>query len=163
MVCRHQLSAMQLAGVAVLGSVLASSSFIVPVTSNQRFCSMGWLGRLLLLLPFFAACITLTLMAESRFKDGVRNNRWSEEEIAPVREVLLSPWWTFFSVVTLIASGILMFVSAHSYRDIGWALFVIGQSATRLQTAFRQPTPKNPSGPDWKSFSPIRSEHWGER
>jgi len=160
---RHQLSAMQLAGLAILGSMLLASVFLLPLPVERWFHAMGWLGRLLASLPLFAAGITLMLLAESRFKNGVQNSRWSEEEIAPVRELLLSPWCRVFSIAMLIASAVLMFVEAHHYRGIGWALLIFGQSATRLQMAFRQPTPKNPSRPNWTNFSPIQSDLWGKR
>src|ERR1700722_10518862 len=160
---RFQLSAIQYAGFALLGRVLVASFFVLPQPFGRWFDAMGWFGRLLVLLPFFAAGTTLMLIAESRFKNGVQNGRWSEEEIAPLRAVLESPWWTAGSIAMLIASAVMMFIAAHHYRGIGWALLIVGQSLTRLQLGFRRPTPKNPSGPNWTNFSPIRSEHWGER
>ena len=163
MASRSQLSPRQLVLIAVLGNLVFASVFFLGVPLDRWMQGIGIFGRLLFVGLFFAVGMMAALTAESRFRNGVRSNQWSEEEIAPLREVLLSGLWTVFSISSLIASAVLMFVAAHHYRGIGWGLLTMGQSLTRLQIAFRLKTPKNPGGPSWPNFAPIRSEHWGER
>jgi len=161
---RFQLSATQYAGLALLGSFLIASVFVIDLPLDRWFGLSSWPSRLLVMLPFFGVGIALMLVAESRFRDGIQNGIWRDEETSRMRAVFTSPWWAAFVIAMLITSAVLMLGFSHHYRGIAWALLGVGQSLSRLGLAFRQTTPKNPSSfPSWSALSPIQSDHWGER
>jgi len=161
---RVQLSARQYVGLALLGSLLLACSFVADLPIDHWFPAASRLTSVLVMLPFFAIGTPLMLIAESRFRDGIQNGIWSEAEIVRLRAVLTSPFLTVICIAMLIAGIIVVFVAHHHYRGISWVLLIMGQSFTRLQMAFRPPTPKNPrSLLSWSNLSPIQSEHWGER
>jgi hypothetical protein len=140
-----------------------ASAFVVALPVDRWFHALGKGGIAVIFFLFFAGAAILMLMAESRFRDGIQNGIWSEEELAPLRAVFTSPWMTAFSVAGLIAFITVMFLAPHPYRGLGWSLFIVNQSLMRLQMAFRRKTPKNPAPPTWSGLAPIQSEHWGER
>jgi hypothetical protein len=163
---RSQLPAMQLAGLALLCSVLCAATFFLPESFGQWLHAMGQQGRLLSLAALFIAFVSLLLMswkAETRFKNGVENGQWSEEELALLRNVLTSPWWTAFCVAILFGSVIAVIVTTHQYRGMAWPFLIVGRSLSSLRLAVQPRRPKNPMGLNWTNFAPIRSEHWGER
>jgi hypothetical protein len=163
MASRFQLPAIQLAGLAVLGSLVMASAFVETLPFDRWFHDSGWLVRLLLILPTLVGGAALFYITQMRFVNGMQNGIWSEEEVAPIRAFFTSSWMVVFSIGALVAYCVLMFIAHRRYQGLGLALFIVMQCFTRLGMAFRRKTPQNPVTPQWSGLSPLQSEHWGER
>jgi hypothetical protein len=156
------LSARQTVALSILGALVASAGFILPIPQH------GHESPLWLIATMFALIIAgfaISFYASTDLESGLANQRWPEDEIASTRAILSSSLVTAATLLCVTAAMILV-LSARSTRPIGWALLVFGQSLTRLQAAAKPPRTNHPTHyvpPNWTNFSPIHSDHWGER
>jgi cytochrome c biogenesis factor len=158
-----KLTALQTIALSVFGALLAAAAFILPIHHSNSQDSPGWL--LATMLALIIVGFAISFYATTDLESGLLNERWPEDEIISTRALLASSLITAATFLCVIAAGIFIWIS-HSTRDIGWALLLFVQSLTRLQTAAKPPRPNRSTSsftPNWNSFSPIRSEHWGER
>jgi hypothetical protein len=157
------LSARQTAALSLFGALVASAGFLLPTPHRNAHESLAWL--IATMFALIIAGFAISFYASTDLESGLLNERWPEDEIASTRAVLASSLLTAASLLCLLASILFMSVS-RSTRDIGWALLLFGQSLTRLQTAAKPPRPNRSTSsftPNWNDFSPIHSDHWGER
>jgi uncharacterized membrane protein len=157
------LSPRQTIALSIFGALIAAAGLDLPIPHRNVREIPLWLG-----ITLFSLIITgfaISFYANSDLESGLLNERWPEDEITSTRAFLSSPVFTAVTVLCLLVSFILMLV-ARSTRPGGWALLILGQSLQRLQTAARPPRPNRPTStftPSWQNFSPIHSDHWGER
>jgi hypothetical protein len=160
----EKLSAKQMAAVSGLGGLIAASGFLLPSArhmSPPKAYYPIWLWTVLM-FGFLLVGFGISLLAESKLKEGIGNERWSQDEVVSLRAVLESPWWGGLAIACLAASCVI-FAAFYAHRNVGYALMLAGQSISRLGIALRRPRDVQPGGTVWQSLSPIRSEHWGER
>jgi hypothetical protein len=157
------LSPLQTIALSILGALIASAGFVLPVPHHNGHDSPLWL--LAAMLALVIAGFAVSFYASTDLESGLSNERWPEDEITSTRALLGSSLVTGAALLCVIAAMVLMLI-ARSTRPSGWALLVFGQSLTRLQTAAKPPRPNRSASSfttNWNSFSPIHSDHWGER
>ncbi len=122
-------------------------------------------------LPLLSACLLCVvagvlgiLWTSYMLREDVRNERWSDEVLAPFRAVTTHVLWNIGMGLLVVA---MLFAWGHNrhHSPLQWILLFLLQTQAQLTTAFAKP--RRPAGPshtiEWKKFSPLRSEHWGER
>ena len=122
-------------------------------------------------LPLLSACFALMVIGligmfwlSSRLRDEVRNERWSEETLAPFREVTGHVLWKVGMALLVVAMLAALTQDGH-HRTWFWVVLFLLQTQTQITNAFARPRLPLRTGPriDWSQASPLRSEHWGER
>ena len=163
---------MHLASWAIGGAVIAVSAWFFSFLPIPRFHSTGcgfwammWMNRSRIIAfsgPLLVG-LPISVWAERRFNEGVRDETWSEAELAPVLSLVVKPIWSWGSWMILVACVLSSVLWEH--RDGGSFVYILLyplQLATRMRQLL---TPKpRPNGGllDLQNFKPIRSEHWGE-
>ena len=99
------------------------------------------------------------LWAMKRLNDG----SWSEEEVAPVQAVLEKPFFKCACFV-LAAASLLPFIFADRHGGDAFILLLPAQAAMGIQQFLTRRKKRDGSSLpwDWRSFKPLRSEHWGK-
>ena len=144
---------------AFVGCVITSILFLAPkawAAQNTHRVAAFLVG-----FGIFAAGALLALKSTTDLRNGVENERWPESQIEPFRRHFQSPLYTALSIALLIAYTLLVLVSRR-FRGEGWACFLFLQTLSQIRSAFRRPRVKIPPV-QWNNFSPIHSDHWGER
>ena len=125
-------------------------------------------ARLFLLSAFFVLVVVGVggmFWLAHRLRNDVLNGRWSEETLAPFREVTGHILWNVGLVLLIVAMFAALTQDRH-HRTWFWVILFLLQTQTQLTAAFARPRTR-PTGPgprlDWRQVSPLRSEHWGER
>jgi hypothetical protein len=164
-------SPMRLASRALIGGAVMVIPFLLLMLLNpllridhcvDLFSSKNLLRLSVVLIPLLSG-LAVSLMAERRLRRGIDNEEWEERDLEPLRKVLAYPVWTVISViplVVLIGYGVTSNVSRG--LPLFWSLMIPTQTISRLRVMVK---PKRVAGgglQDWRSFKPIRSEHWGE-
>jgi len=163
---RPDLSAAQFAGLGLLGVLITEAIFLAPLPSLMH---LGlFLGFLVGMVPV-ALGLGLYIWAITEIKNGVQNGIWTDNQLAPLRRITLSPYSTaiVFALLAVFLAFTLFNLANHanrSHRAWGWAAYLFLMFITQLQMATKQPTAKT-TGPliDWRTRAPIQSDHWGER
>jgi hypothetical protein len=164
-----RLSAKQMAAVSGLGGVLAASGFLLPspryvATPHPYYPLWVWAT---LMFGFLVGGTAVSLVADAKLKEGIGNERWSGDEVDSLRALMGSPLWNLLVGALLLGSllGMIFLFPAphHRFGGVTYALMIAGQTVARLTWVGRKPPVDGPRGPVWQGFSPIRSEHWGER
>jgi hypothetical protein len=162
---RRNLSAAQLAGLGLLGNLIAVAAFAVPLTLPEHR-HLTPFGFLLLMTPVLLG-LGLYLWAITRIKNGVKNGTWSEDELAPLRTVTLSGALNAGAISLIFFFAIFTFFNMgnHAYRAWGWCAYLLGMFLMQLAQATKRPTVNISTAPriDWRTRPPMQSEHWGER
>jgi E3 ubiquitin-protein ligase DOA10 len=161
-----RLTIAQTACISGLGGLLSASGFLLLMllrkplrsgdTSVEWFAGVGFIVLLI-------GGLVLSLWAESSINNGIAAARWPEDRIEALRRILRSPWSVALSVVVLVVFLVCCFV-VHQ-RGIGWMVFLLGQTLSRLAIAVRVPAGPRDDNPltKWRTWSSIRSDHWGQR
>ena len=97
-------------------------------------------------------------------REDVRNDRWSDETLAPFRRVQGHVIWKIGMGVLVVAMLATLIQDRH-HRTWFWTVFFLLQTQTQITNAFARPRkpPGDATRLDWSQISPLRSEHWGER
>lgn len=157
---RFNSTPVQLILLAILGTLIVCAIFFAPAT---LFHTASLAIRLMAGFGLLAAGLALFLKSLSELKEGVRNQRWPEAQIAPIRRICESPFYTACSLALLIAFAALAIPSRH-HRGLGWTFYLLSQLLLQLRIAVVPPRRRVPSPTlDWQTHAPIQSEHWGER
>lgn len=164
---------MRLAVLALAGACIAAATWCFLFVPVPRLPLHGdgawaylWASRLrfLAFLGPTAVGLGLDLWAERRFKAGFAADAWSEAELAPVRRLVQSRIWLLSPVFALTGWIYALFGDLR----MAWAgMAILLLQPLNVAGRLRQiVTPKMPAGAawsEWRSFGPIRSQHWGER
>jgi hypothetical protein len=161
---------------AIAGSFLAASTWFLawlPIprfTANECGCwDLLWMNRLRLisLLGPFVVGMTVSFLAERRFKRCVNNQTWSEAQLEPVRALIAKPIWSWTSGLLIGATALsLIFILRREHTGAGAYIYMLllpTQTVTRIRQLVT-PRVKSTGGLiDWRSFKPIHSDHWGQQ
>jgi len=171
----RNLSAAQLAGLGLLGNLIATTmAALVGPFHLRATAHLGFLPRFLLTTPLTLLLwmtpvvlgLGLYLWAITQIRNGVKNGIWTEDQLAPLRRITLSGAFTAVAISLLLLFAVFTFlkVGNHAHRAWGWCAYLLGMFLSQLAQATKRPTVKS-SGPriDWRTRPPIQSEHWGER
>jgi hypothetical protein len=170
-VANRAWGAKQLVMWSIAGVCLVSATWFlafVPLPSlpvaGHGFWSMLWVERLWIVGYLFPGAIglTLTFWAGGKFRRGVLDDRWSETELQRARAFLWGSAWKIAGFCLLILCAVLLLLHTHSGAKASLYLLVL--PFVRAQFLREQVTPRRPGNKglaDWRSFKPIRSEHWG--
>jgi hypothetical protein len=157
---RFNLSAVQTALLSAVGGVITACGFLATALLPRHHKAA--------LLPSLAATIVpiivgfaLSFKAESSLKDGIAAERWSSEQIESLRANLGSFLWTALAG-TLLVAGFILIVTVRHGAALAWVGIALAQTITRLQMAVKRPRQSQPPI-DWRTYSPIQSDHWGNR
>jgi hypothetical protein len=164
---RPDLSAAQFAGLGLLGILITEAIFLAPLPSLMH---LGlFYGFLLGMTPVLLG-LGLYIWSIAQIKDGVQNGQWTEDQLAPLRRITLSPYLTvtIFALLAVFLAFTLFSLASHAhraYRVWGWAAYLFLMFITQLQLATKQPTVNVSTAPriDWRTRPPIQSDHWGQR
>lgn len=151
-----------LAAVALFGGLTTAGSFfvILPV----RLCGPGSIAPLFWFLAVVAtlgAGFYLEMQAESKLRDGIAFERWTADELSPLRRVFRPRFFVPVSIALLAAAVVLLIFDRHHSGRV-WPFILLSQSLTRVVGVLKEPRPGAPR-PDWRSFAPIHSDNWGRR
>ena len=136
-------------------------AFAVPHHDHQPLASAlhgkPWL-MVLLLTPLVCA-LGITPWAWTRLQKGVKQNAWTEAELAPLRRWLDRPVWMW---LYLALFGVSIALFAWQGRGAVFLLFVLFplQTVMSLQRIVKPPTDSSELM-NLGTSAPIRSEHWG--
>jgi hypothetical protein len=156
---RRDLGPWQVALLSLLGSALAGVLFLFPKVPTHWPL---WL-RLITGLGLLACGLIIYLKCISTFRDGVQNHRWTEQQLQSLRLVLESPYCKAFNISLVVAYIVFQFLIPH-LKGVGWVCFLFSMNLSQLIVGVRSPRPSTPSSLlSWQDFSPIHSDHWGQR
>lgn len=157
---RRDLSPWQVALLALFGTLLAG----VPFMFIRMLTHGGLLIRLVPTLALLACGFALNLKFLSTLKDGVRNHRWTDEQLHSLRRILESPYCTAFNISLLVAYVVFQFFTSH-LKGLGWVCFLFSMALSQLIAAVRRPItpPSSTTLTGWRDLTPIHSDHWGHR
>lgn len=165
----------QLAVLAIAGAFLAASTWVIPLLPLHLhrvddpctgFWQSLWVDRLAILVmtvPFVGG-IGPMMCAERRLKRGFLNEVWSEEELDRARALLALRLWTQASVLVFFGCLFVVVTKEHGHNAIAYfyLLLMPTQTVYRMSRTIARPVVNTGGMKDWRSFQPIRSEHWGE-
>jgi hypothetical protein len=168
---KRGLSPMFLATVAIGGAGLAAASYFVSLLDLPRFPAEGngvwaraWADRLhlaLFLVPMVLG-IAVYLLAVWRFKRELREERWPEASLAPVRSLLLRPWWGWCGFALFAVAGLLLVCVKKDFNGAVYLLALPSNAVARLRWLVNPPDFRSTVSLDLSCAQPPRSEHWGE-
>ncbi|HEV2577404.1 MAG TPA: hypothetical protein VGU25_09360 [Acidobacteriaceae bacterium] len=155
-----QLLLVSLSGVVISAASLSLTRFVR--TSDACGC-IRWTPFLFV----FGLCIPGILIAFSAIgslRKGIQNQRWSEEQIEPLRSWLESSYTTALLIVFAL-SYLIGWALLARFRTGGFVALVLGQLLSQLRWAVRRPpAPRSGLIANWRDqLAPIHSEHWGRR
>jgi uncharacterized membrane protein HdeD (DUF308 family) len=167
------LSAKQTAALCLCGGLIAASGFLAmtPMRAakhhhpNTGFWVCAAAGFLLILIGY-----GIVFFAKSQLENGIAAERWPDDEIESLRNLLKSPL-TLGCNIALFIAMVAFFLFDRRNNPAGWACFVLSQAISQLSFATRRPRDNDPFRPpsiatwpgDTHSLAPIQSQHWGER
>ena len=169
---KRSLSPMLLAKLAIGGACLAAASYFVSFLDIPRFPVEGdsvwtraWADKVyltLLLLPMVTG-IAVYLWAHWRFKRELQEERWPEASLAPVRSLLMRPWWGRCRLAMFVF-GVLSITFRPDVNVFSVYLLLLPfDAASSLRLLVNPPaTFRSMVSLDLSSAQPPRSEHWGE-
>ena len=119
---------------------------------------------LLLSLASMVAGLVIAWRAESRLKDGLRLERWSEREVEELRKKANLPiWsWVYWGLVIVYFAALVLAPRHSPFIFFGYPMLILVQMIVRLRVALRPATPPT-SRLAWSDLKPIHSDHWGGR
>ena len=149
-------SPMHLAGWSGVGCLIVFAAYMVP---SLHILSRGHSAIVLLLLPVLG--LALDWLALERLNDGIRNEKWPDEEIAPLRRLTQ---YSAFTVIPLLALVALLAISIFNHfhmSDLFWPVYWTNMTLGQLKLAVK-PMATTTTGAVWQHAAPICSDHWGE-
>jgi hypothetical protein len=168
-----KLSPNQLALTATLGYLIVAACFIGPAPrslhAHQYVVTVLFVGVATLLLAIISA-----IWAETRLKNGIQNNRWSEDQLTLLRrftEIKGFGYLSGLSLLLCIVYAVYRSCNQSIDRHIGltppfWAGWVLAMYASRLRNLFvvrlRTSTYYRHRPIIASEFKPIQSNHWGQ-
>ena len=150
----HRLTVLTIAG-----SLLSVAGFLCG-SLRSVYASLP-----LLITCFAGVVIGLVGMywASYVLREDVRNERWSDETLAPFRRVVDHFLWKVAMAFLVVAMFATLTQDRHHHTWF-WAVFFLLQTQTKIANAFvrlRKP-PAADTRPDWAKVRPLRSAHWGQ-
>jgi hypothetical protein len=164
----RNLSAPQLASLGLFGVLIAEAMFLAPLPALHAHFGL-FVSFMLGMTPVLLG-LGLYIWAVAQLKNGVQNGIWTEDQLAPLRRITLSPFLTatMFALLAEFLVLTLFNMSSHTHHALrawGWSAYLFLMYIQQLQMATKRPTVNVSTAPriDWRTRPPIQSEHWGER
>lgn len=120
--------------------------------------SLLWSGFSMIVIGVIAS-----LFAEQELKNGIAANRWPDDAIEYLKELLAHPAFTALMLAAFVASIVCLVHSFTRISDWYWAFFWPCLSISRVRMMAR---PERPNQSD-RMFTPgeppkpLHSDHWG--
>jgi hypothetical protein len=169
---RSKATPARLAGLSVLGTLIAAGELVVIVAVKAYWSShlAGHLWRNLLASDFvlfavFCSGFYLMIRATKKLSNGIRTGWWTEAELQPVRNFFESRLMRLAPFV-LIGIGLVIALidSSYPHHDFMlsfWICFVLTTGLMQLQRSLINPVVQEP-GQQLRASAPLQSKHWGE-
>lgn len=163
----------RLIGLSILGSVIAASAFLVFLVA-ERFRDRGHGGSLggmiianiIALLAFLCGGWYLSFWSQQELSNGIASDRWTEEQLRPVRAFSESRILAMVAPLALLVLGVAFYLIEtsgwHHSGSIGfWVCFILSHGLMALNRSLA--APKDSQSTLWlETSAPLQSEHWGE-
>jgi hypothetical protein len=168
---RFNISAAQMVIWSVLGALVACSGFVLTALGSRLVprSSAAFVPYLIFSFTLSIAGLALSLKSESSLMNGIAAERWPEEKIVVLRDLVRSKLWKVLYLVLTVAGVIACvgeFAAAKSapYHALFWGTFIFSMTLYRLRAAVIPVPAASPTKvTDWNDGSPLQSRHWGER
>lgn len=176
---RSKVTPARLIGFSILGSVIAASAFlVVPVASHYRngenggFTGGSFVVHLVAMLAFLCGGWYLSFWSQQELSNGIASDRWTEQQLRPVRAFSESRILAAVAPIALLVLGIVFYLietsDRHHSSSIGfWVCFILSHGLMALNRSLAPPrcgTSRDSQSALWlESSAPLRSEHWGDR
>ncbi len=119
----------------------------------------------LLTISLVCAFIGLTGMYKFAYtlREGVRNQRWPAQTLAPFRKTIDHPAWKLTMGVLFLATCLALVRYAPHVNGFFWGVFLLLKTQMQISGSFARP--KQTQAPvarlDWSKVQPLTSDHWG--
>jgi hypothetical protein len=168
---------LQLARAAIWGVVIYTLTLSVVVLIPHR--GVPWIeiididhgGRLIrfcitfaLALAVFAPGVIVGLRAVSLLREGIRQERWQEEQVEALRKHVDRPIWTVVRILLLALIVLaLLLAPRHSIFFSAWLFLLLPVNLIgSMRASMRKPVASSSRMIiDWTTAKPLQSEHWG--
>lgn len=150
-------------------------ALVLLTCSGWALCSLSFvglgrhrgshaLGTVLVELGLMLAGTFCLYWSPYTLRDGVRNDRWPDAAVDPLRQVVDHVAWRWLIAALVVTMLIVMIVKWRQSLYF-WEVFFLLQAVTQLSSAFARPRQKPGSWArvDWTKIPPLHSDHWGER
>ncbi len=144
-------------------NVLVSMSFALLGVVSRHYPHRQHRPLPTVLFSFGALVLGLigTLIAESKLRNGIRSERWSDAVLDAPRKVVAHPAFFILPYLLIIASFVDIIFSRSGNLSGAWMFLYPAMSLTRVTSALRpRQTDADPRN-RMDSSKPLRSEHWG--
>ena len=114
-------------------------------------------------LAVFAPGIIVGLRAMSLLREGIRLERWQEEQVEALRRQVDRPIWTIASLLLLALIVLaLLLAPRHSIFISAWLfLWLPVNLIGSMRASIRKPVASSRMTIDWATAKPLQSEYWG--
>ncbi len=128
--------------------------------------SAAFSGHFGVLLAFVMILLGIGLIGGTmlRVDSSVKNGRWTDEELEPLRRTLRRPVWKFVyaGVFVLLVAGFFLLPQNSQVRSLGFFAFFPLQTLASLASSLRKPD-DSPGLRLGGGSNSVRSAHWGKR
>ena len=172
---RSKATPARLAGLSVLGTLIAASGLVVIVATEDFYRNSHPAGHFwsslaafpigFALSAIFCGGYYLTIRSTKKLSSGIKAGRWTEAELQPVRRFFESRIMRLAPLI-LIGIGLATALIDSSYPHYGfmlsfWICFVLIHGLLWLQRSLINPVAQEP-GLQLRASAPLQSTHWGE-
>lgn len=160
---RWNLSPSQLIAGCILGYALACTGFAL-LGSHSFVHTVGFFPLLLVSLGIMASGGLLLLKAQGALGEGVRQERWSQEELRGPRRFTEHRAVRVLELLALTMAVALVVVELatkrHNVNIFCWPLIYVSMLFQGIRSTLKEPrisqTPMQ-----FESLASLRSQHWG--
>lgn len=169
---RPKATPARLIGLSILGTIIAASAFLViPVALHHRsgnnggFFGSSFFAGFIPFVVVFCGGEYLSIWSPQELRNGIQLDRWSQEQLNPVR-LFSESRIARIAPIALLVIGIVLFLietcSLHHSSSVGfWVCFILSNGLIALNRSVAPPRDSQPAL--WlESSAPLQSEHWGE-
>ena len=164
-----QLGASAAEGLALYTLTLSAVALLsyrgVPWINTLHIGWGSWFFRSLVVLAVFVPCLVIELRAISLLREGIRLERWREEELDALRVQVDRPVWTFvsWSLFVLMILLIILLPLRSRFSSAWLFLWMPMSLISSLQSSLRKPISSERKTIDWSTAKPLQSDCWGGR
>jgi hypothetical protein len=149
--------------IALFGGLMTAAPLLTLLSLRTHHlssaASLAWF--LFAFLVPMALGFYLAFRAEGDLRNGIAAERWTTTQLTPIRRIFGSRHIIGVGL-GLIAVGIILLLMNPRHSEVVWPFILLSQSLTRIFGALKEPRPSTPP-PDWRNFTPIHSDQWGQR
>jgi hypothetical protein len=164
---RFNLSPSQLIALCFVGYAVACSGFVLPAVGRRPFVlihAIGFWPWLVVTLVIMASGGMLLFKAQDALGDGVRRERWSQDELRGPRRLAEHSAVRMVEILALVAAVSLLIAELITKRvNVGtlcWPLIYIPMLFRGLRGALKEPRVSQ-SPAHFENLPPLHSDHWG--